>query len=228
MEQDLTHQITLKSIEPVTHDTHHLVFTRPDNFDFEPGQATDFALDKDGWRDEQRPFTFTSLPEKDTLEFVIKSYPDHNGVTEQIAKMEPGDKALIEDPWGAIEDEGPGTFIAGGAGITPFIAILRERLEKKGTLAGCTLIFSNSTEKDIILRKEFESMQGLKTIFTVTDQDNASVHTEFVDKDFLKDHIDPTLGKFYICGPDKMVDEISETLKSFGIEDERIIHEDFE
>ena len=95
------------------------------------------ALDKDGWRDEQRPFTFTGLPDADRLEFVIKSYPSHDGVTEQIADLKPGDSVLIEDPWGAIEDKGPGTFIAGGAGITPFIAILRARHAREGSLAGC-------------------------------------------------------------------------------------------
>lgn len=224
----MSYQLTLQKIEPVTHDTHHLVFNRPEGFDFEPGQATDFALDKKGWRDEKRPFTFTNLPDSNTIEFVIKSYPDHDGVTEQIAKMEPGDTVTIEEPWGAINDEGKGTFIAGGAGITPFIAILRERLKEKGTLDGCKLIFSNSTEKDIILRDEFEAMPGLETVFTVTDQKSASVETETIDREFLEDHVDPKSGKFYICGPDKMVDDLSSTLKDMGVEDNRIVIEDFD
>ena len=29
---------------------------RPDGFDFTPGQAVDLALDRDGWREEKRPF----------------------------------------------------------------------------------------------------------------------------------------------------------------------------
>ena len=224
----MSYTLELKEIEPVTHDTNHLVFKRPEGFTFEPGQATDFALDKDGWRDEKRPFTFTSLPDADTLEFVIKSYPSHNGVTEQIARMKPGDQAIIEDPWGAIEDEGQGTFIAGGAGITPFIAILRERLKEKGTLEGCTLIFSNSTEKDIILREEFEAMPGLKTIFTVTDQKDASVKTEMIDKAFLKENVDPSTGHFYVCGPEPMIEDIVTALQSLGVENDRIVIEDFD
>lgn len=224
----MSYTLTLQKIEPVTHDTNHLVFNRPDGFDFKPGQATDFALNKDGWRDEQRPFTFTSLPDEDTLEFVIKSYPDHDGVTEQIAGLKPGDTVTIEDPWGAINDEGKGTFIAGGAGITPFIAILRDRLERNGTLEGCKLLFSNSTEKDIILREEFEGMKGLETIFTVTDQDEASVATQKIDKDFLAQHITPSEGQYYICGPDKMVEELSDTLKELGVDEDRIVTEDFD
>ena len=125
----MTHTLTLQSISPVTHDTHHLVFDKPEGFSFTPGQAVDLSLDKDGWREEKRPFTFTSLPDEDTLQFVIKSYPEHDGVTEQIGKLQAGDKVLIEDPWGAIEDKGDGIFIAGGAGVTPFISILRKKLQ---------------------------------------------------------------------------------------------------
>jgi len=224
----MSYTVELKKIEPVTHDTNHLVFKRPEGFTFEPGQATDFSLDKDGWRDKKRPFTFVNLPESDTLEFVIKAYPDHDGVTEQIAQMKPGDHAIIEDPWGAIEDEGPGTFIAGGAGITPFIAILRERLEKKGTLAGCKLIFSNETEKDIILRREFETMPGLECVFTVTDQDTADIETHRIDRAFLTQHIDPNFGHFYVCGPENMVDDITEQLKSLGVSEDRIVIEDLD
>ncbi|WDR00201.1 hypothetical protein PSC71_05305 [Devosia sp. J2-20] len=37
------------------------------------------------------------------------------------------------DAWGTIQYQEPGTFIAGGAGVTPFIAILRD-LQAKDTL----------------------------------------------------------------------------------------------
>lgn len=224
----MSYTLELKDIKPVTHDTNHLIFKRPEGFTFEPGQATDFALDRMGWRDEKRPFTFTSLPHQDTLEFVIKSYPEHDGVTEQIAKMKPGDQAIIDDPWGAIEDEGTGTFIAGGAGITPFIAILRERLKQNGSLDGCKLIFSNSTEKDIILREEFENMPGLKTIFTVTDQDDAGVFTKKIDKEFLAEHIGQMDGHFYVCGPEPMIHDVVADLKSLGVSEDKIVIEDLD
>src|SRR6056297_1291666 len=119
--------ILLKSIEPVTHDTYRLECERPDGYDFRPGQATDLALDREGWRDQTRPFTFTSQPEDPRLEFVIKTYPAHHGVTSEVATLIPGEKLLIGLPWGAIHDSGPGVFIAGGAGVTPFIPILRRR-----------------------------------------------------------------------------------------------------
>lgn len=224
----MSHVLTLKKIEPVTPDTHHLVFTRPEGFEFRPGQGVDLALDQEGWRDEKRPFTPVSLPDEPTLEFVIKSYPEHDGVTKRIGRMQAGDRVIIDSPWGAINDKGPGWFIAGGAGVTPFVAILRQRLADTGTLEGCTLIFSNETEKDIILREEFEDMDGLTCVFTVTDQPDAEVETRRIDKEFLSEHVSNEEGVCYVCGPDKMIDDVVAALRALGVPDGRIVTEDFD
>ncbi len=223
----MSYTLTLQSVETVTHDVNRYRFDKPAGLGIKPGQAVDLALDKDEWGDEKRPFTPTSLPSEGFIEFTIKSYPEHDGVTEQIAKLQPGDQVIIDEPWGAINDEGKGWFIAGGAGVTPMIAILRKRLEDNGTLEGCELIFSNSTEEDIILRKEFEGMPGLKTYFTVTDQKKADVHTGQIDKALLEERIEPGKGKCYICGPDGMVEDIAATLKDIGVSEDDIVIEEF-
>lgn len=223
----MSHTLTLQSIDAVTHDTYHLVFNKPDGYEFTPGQACDLALAKDGWRDKQRPFTFTSLPTDPTLEFVIKSYPDHNGVTEQIAKMQMTDQVVIGDPWGAIEDKGPGVFIAGGAGVTPFIAILKRRLQTHGTLDGCHLVFSNKTEKDIILRVMFNSMPGLTCHFIVTDEPDSPLAGGMIDKAFVEPIVAQTEGPAYICGPETMIKDIAKVLDELGLPEARIVTEQF-
>jgi ferredoxin-NADP reductase len=53
---------------------------------------------------------------------------------------------------GRIEYKGEGVFIAGGAGVTPFIAILRQ-LQAENKIANNKLIFTNKTANDIILKK---------------------------------------------------------------------------
>jgi ferredoxin-NADP reductase len=71
----MTHKLTLQSIEPATHDTYHLVFNKSDGYDFPPpDQAADFALDRDGWRDRRRPFTFTGPVTDPKLKFVITPF----------------------------------------------------------------------------------------------------------------------------------------------------------
>ncbi|ETX28394.1 FAD-binding oxidoreductase [Roseivivax isoporae] len=224
----MTHTLTLQSISPVTHDTNHLVFDRPEGFSFRPGQAVDLALDRDGWRDEKRPFTFTCLPEDGTLEFVIKSYPDHDGVTKRIAEMVPGDTVIVDDPWGAIQDKGPGWFIAGGAGVTPFISILKARLDETGTLGGSTLIFANKTEADIILRDTFEKMPGLTCDFIVTEEPQSPLSGPQPDEDYLRSRITPGKGKVYVCGPDEMLEDVEAALKAIGVPEDDIVMESFD
>lgn len=221
----MTDKIALKSISPVTHDTHRYVFERPDGLEFEPGQATHMALDQEGWREEDRPFTFTSLPGDPDLEFVIKSYPDHDGVTDRLPNLSPGDQVLIEPPAGAITDQGAGVFLAAGAGVTPFIAILRRRA-REGALSGCSLIFSNKSEKDIILREEWDRMTELETHFVLTDEKAAGMHHGKIDRDYLKDHIEDLNRMFYICGPQGFVDDMRDALKELGAEDDNIVTED--
>ncbi|MFX4219780.1 MAG: FAD-binding oxidoreductase [Thalassobaculum sp.] len=221
----MAQSVTILDTAPVTHDVVRLTVEKPEGYSYEPGQATDVAIDRDGWRDEQRPFTFTSLTDADHLEFVIKVYPDHDGVTEQIGKLKKGDKLLIDDAWGAIQYKAPGVFIAGGAGVTPFIAILRD-LERKGELKGQRLIFSNRTERDIILRDEFEAMAGLDCIFTVTDQDASPLALGMVDKEFLKSHVDDFSQAFYVCGPPKMIEAVTGNLKDLGADPDSVVLED--
>ena len=66
---------------PVTHNVRCIRIQKPEGFQFVPGQATEVSVDKPQWQNEKRPFTFTCLAEKPYLEFTIKIYPDHKGVT---------------------------------------------------------------------------------------------------------------------------------------------------
>ncbi|MFC6635969.1 flavodoxin reductase [Sulfitobacter sp. JBTF-M27] len=221
----MTDSIVLKDVKPLTHDTNRYIFSRPEGLEFTPGQAAELAIDAEGWRDEGRPFTFTSQPDDNDLEFVIKSYPDHDGVTEQLAELKAGATAKLDGPFGAIKDEGPGVFLAAGAGITPFIPILRTRA-REGDIKGCTLIFSNKTEHDIIMRGEWEATQGLKTVFTVTDEESDTLETGKVDKSFLQKHVSNFDQKFYLCGPGGFVDDVRDALKELGAQKDNIITED--
>ena len=133
------HLVKILSIESVTHDVRRYKLEKPQNYSFIPGQATEIAINKPGWKNERRPFTFTSLNDWDHLEFTIKSYPQRNGVTNQLLQLKQGDELLLHDVWGAIQYKGEGTFIAGGAGITPFIAIFRQ-LHKDGKLGNNKII----------------------------------------------------------------------------------------
>jgi ferredoxin-NADP reductase len=203
------------SVTPVTHDVNCIRFEKPKDFKFVPGQATDVAVDKPGWQNELRPFTFTCLNDDPYLEFTIKSYTDHDGVTNQVRQLKAGDHLLIHEPWGAIEYKGEGYFIAGGAGITPFIAILRQ-LHKENRLAGNKLFFSNKTADDIIYEEELTKLLGDNAVFIVTNKPDKKYSKDYINGEFLKKNVDNFNKQFYVCGPDPMIKAINDILVGNG------------
>ncbi|MBZ9627395.1 flavodoxin reductase [Psychroflexus sp. CAK1W] len=217
--------LKIKSIEKITHDVLQVKTNKPSNLEFKPGQATELFINKEGWKEEGRPFTFTSLPEDKDLEFVIKTYPDHNGVTEQLLDLNEGDELLQNEVFGNIYFRGKGTFIAGGAGLTPLIAILRDR-DKHGENEDNKLIFSNKTKGDIILKEELENMLGDQFVNILSEENTDDYPHGHIDKDFLKDHILKLDQKFYVCGPPPMIENVVKDLKDIGVDDDNIILEE--
>jgi len=227
----MAHTLQILDIQQVTHDVKQFTLQKPEGFSYTPGQATEVSIDKDSWREEKRPFTFTSLPEDQTLEFTIKIYSDHDGVTNKLGTLKAGDCLLVDDAWGTIAYKGNGVFLAGGAGVTPFIPIFRH-LRKKEQLKENTLIFSNKTETDIILREEFREMLEDNFINVITDgktEDYASANIRhidgFIDKNFLKETIDDFSQHFYVCGPPPFNKSMLKYLKELGAEPEALVFE---
>lgn len=216
--------VKVTSAEYVTHNVRQFRLEKPPGFTFSPGQATELSINKEGWKDKKNPFTFTCLRDAPYLEFTIKIYTDHQGVTNQLAKVKVGDELILREAWGAIEYKGPGYFIAGGAGITPFIAILRT-LKRDGKVAGNKLFFSNKTDQDIILAGELKSILGKNALFTVSRQENSIHDRRRIDEQFLKTEVDDFKKHFYICGPDPMVLQISETLQKLGATADTLVFE---
>jgi ferredoxin-NADP reductase len=215
------HILKIISIEPVTHNVKHFKVEKPQGYQFIPGQATEVAINKPQWKDERRPFTFTSLNEWDHLEFTIKIYSDHDGVTNQLGQLKAGDELLLHDVWGAIQYKGEGIFIAGGAGVTPFIAIFRQ-LRKDHKLGNNKLIFSNKRHNDIILKDEFTAMLGDNFINTLTQEEVAGYDHHKIDEEYLRQKIGDFSQHFYICGPDAMVKDVQTILQKLVAADNLI------
>jgi ferredoxin-NADP reductase len=216
--------VKIIEITQVTHNVRQYNLEKPDGYYFNPGQATDVSINEEKWKDELRPFTFTCLNDDPYLQFTIKSYNDHDGLTKRLGKLVVGDELIIRDVWGAIEYKGPGYFIAGGAGITPFLAILRQ-LHKDGKLECNTLFFSNRTDEDIIHEEELRSMLGNNVLFTTTNQQGGKNDHRRINSEFLKAEVKDFKKHFYVCGPDPMVEAISKTLEKLGAKPDAVIFE---
>jgi ferredoxin-NADP reductase len=216
--------VRLLFVQQVTHNVHSFNVEKPEGFSYKPGQATDFSILKEGWEAEKRPFTFTSLPDEGHLQFTIKSYTDHNGVTNQLLSAKPGDLFEISDAWGTIEYKGEGVFIAGGAGVTPFIAILKY-LHATGKKGNNKLFFSNKTVSDIILKETFEQILGPNFINIISGEETPEYYHGRIDKAFLRQHITDFSQPFYVCGPDAFNEAVLAALKELGAHPDSLVFE---
>lgn len=208
----------------ITHDVIQIKVEKPDGFSFTPGQATEVSINKEGWKDEGRPFTFTNLPDEDILEFTIKTYPEHKGVTNELRSLKAGDELILVDIFGEIAYKGKGVFIAGGAGITPFIAVFKQ-LKKDNELHGNKLIFANKSKKDIIYEDLLNSYLGDSFINILENGDEEEYFHGRISEDFLKKHITDFNAKFYLCGPPPMMDAVLKQLANLGVDESNIIQE---
>jgi len=223
----MTQQVVrIKSIKHVTYDVLRIVTEKPQKHTFTPGQATEVSINKNGWKDKKKPFTFTSLPIDDLLEFTIKTYPSHKGVTNELLKLKMDDELILHDVFGAIAYKGEGIFIAGGAGVTPFICILRY-LQSKKEIGNNKLIFANKTKDDIIHEEEFKNILGKNFINILSDEKADGYAHGQITEGFLKAHISNSSKNVYICGPPPMMDAIEKQLIHLKIDKKQIIKEAF-
>ncbi len=220
------HILKIASINNVTHDVLRITTDKPEGFDFIPGQAANIAINKSGWLKEERPFSFTNLPANNALEFTIKTYHGQESVTNELLQLKQDDELVLHDVFGAITYKGEGVFIAGGAGITPFISIFRN-LKAKNQIGNNMLVFANKTKADIILESEFKNLLGDAFINILSDEQIEGYHHGRVTEEFLKAIITNFNQRFYICGPPPMIKDVEQQLIDLGVDKDLITKELF-
>ena len=218
--------VKILDIVNLTHDVIKIVAEKPITLNYQPGQAIDISINMPKWEKELRAFTFTSLPDEENIEFTIKTYPSHNGVTQQLLSLSKGDEIFIHDTFGDITYKGEGIFIAGGAGVTPFIAILKQ-LEKENKIGNNKLIFANKTKADIILEDKFRQLLGDNFINILSDEKIPNYEHGYISDDLIKKQINDKNQYFYLCGPEPMIQAVEQQLFSLGVKDNFIVKEAF-
>jgi ferredoxin-NADP reductase len=220
-------KVIVKVIESkfINYDVKQFVVEKPEGYNFIPGQAVNISVNEPDWKMEKRPFTFTNQKEAKNLEFIIKIYNDHNGVTNKLAGVNAGDELILHDVFGAIHFEKPGVFIAAGTGITPFLAIFRD-LYKKNKLRGNKLIFVNKTSLDVIAGQELQRMfkEDFRPVFT--REGVVGFRGKRIDRNFLIENIEDFSQQFYVCGPSEFVEKVVENLKDLGAKSDSLIFEE--
>ncbi|KAI1792041.1 cytochrome-b5 reductase [Ganoderma leucocontextum] len=215
----------LKKVERYNHNTAKYIFELPpDTASLLPiaacvvvKSASDSStplLDSNG-NPVIRPYTPVSPSDHPgELSFLIKHY-DQGNMSKYIHHLNIGDKLAIKGPIPKFEYKinqfDQVGMIAGGSGIAPMYQILDYALKDPSNNTRFTLLFANVSDKDILLKEEFDALQKKypKTFNVIYTVDKAEADwkglTGYVNKELVEKHIPPpNLGektKVFICGP---------------------------
>lgn len=208
-------KLTVKHIKKEANNTFSIIFKRPKNLDFYPGQYLDLELPVKDPGGKTRIMSIASSPSEDFLMVTYKL-----GVTPYkkfMAQLKVGDKVESSHPAGTvvIDDSGPIVMLSGGIGIAPHRSMIKWAVDRKLNLP-ITLIYSNSDE-DFIYKKELN--QWLKiypklTIhYIITSKDGRLTPTN------LSTIVEKSVEQiFYVSGPPGMVDDFENILLNLGVE----------
>lgn len=232
-----TVQTEIASMNALSADITHLVLklAEPDSFRFYPGQYVDIKIPG---HDEHRSFSMAApASPQGLLEFIIKRYPGghFSGLLE--GGLLVGDGLDVTGPYGTFtlkaSSERRLVFVAGGAGMAPILALLRQMAES-GNERGVTFYYGARTEADLISQAEVAALQEqlpqLKFVPCLSESwpDGWEAATTGYVHDVVGRHEDALAScDIYLCGPPPMIDAALELLSSQGVPQEQIYFDKF-
>ena len=204
-------------------------FERPAGFRHESGQNALFTL-----AGESRTFSIASAPYEAHLTVATRM---RDSVFKRTLKAaQPGLKIEIDGPDGIMtlhEDAArPAVFLAGGIGITPFLAMARDAAHRK-LAHRIVLVYANRRPQDAAFLDELRGLRARNPNYRLVDlfsEPPASWkgETGFIRRDLLERHLpDLRTPVYYFAGPPAMAMAMQSMLGEMGIADADMRSEEF-
>ncbi len=240
------HKIKVKDVYKETSDCSVITFDVPENlaeeFNFRQGQHLTLKADING-EDTRRSYSLCSSPIDKQWQVAVKTIPGGSFSTFVNSTLKSGDTIEIMEPSGmfGVEVEPDKKknylFFAAGSGITPVLSMIKTHLALEPN-ATCKLFYVNRTAKSIIFKEAIEQLRNqyfgrLEIYYFLTKErrDIELFNGRFDDEKMeilTKNFIDiPDTSEVFLCGPEKMVDYVSEFLIKAGLPKELIHFELF-
>lgn len=209
-------EMSVESVTMEVADTKTVRLAWPAGHDpeFKTGQfITCFWPDEPGYK---RAYSLSSCAlDRGFYEFTVRR--DGKMGTRIVDWIKAGQKMMVLPPTGKFlpvyEPNKHLICIAGGSGVTPFRAFVREATRRK-LETRITILYSVRTTNDIIFNEEFRRLEqeNPRFKFKVTctrlaAQDAWSGRRGRIDPAWLKEHVDNVSNTvFYACGPNALVE----------------------
>ena len=204
------------------------------------GQHVDVRLTAEDGYSTERSYSIASPSEADGhITLTVERLDDGEVSPYLVDELRVGDKVELRGPIGGYfvweaQMGGPLLLVAGGSGVVPLMAMIRQRNILSSTVP-TRLLYSARSYDEIIYRDELASLisqnTGLDVIYTLTRMQPAhwTGYHRRVDNDLLRDVAWAGSEKplAYVCGPTQFVETVAQGLLSVGYEPERVKTERF-
>lgn len=212
--------------------------TSGSDFKYKAGQNADYILINPPYQDPEgnkRTFSIVCPPGENKLMFATRMR--NTAFKNSLKEMPLGTKIKVDGPYGQFtlhkDTSKPAAFLAGGIGITPFMAMLGD-ITKNNFEHTIYLFYSNRTRSLMTYFEELEQYKQSNPRFTfiptLTDEtpENWTYETGKLTMDMIKKYIpDVSNTIFYTAGPAAMVQAMMAMLELGGIPEEHLKAEDF-
>ncbi len=173
---------------------------------------------------ETHPFTIANAPGSGTLRVVVKASGDFTA--KLVEETTEGDAVLVEGPYGHLtQDKMPAQrqiWIAGGVGITPFLALAGEA---GGDTRSAALYWSVRTEEEAFFDEELKTLADDNSELEYTLW--RSNEQGYLAADRIREATKAGEVDVLICGPVALRDSLTKGLRKLGIPASRIHSEEF-
>jgi len=237
------HKIHIKEVKRETANAVSVLFDIPtnlkDDFNFLAGQYITLQTEIDEAL-TRRSYSLCSTPKSGDIRVSVKEVENGTFSTYANTKLKAGDIIEIKVPEGdfQLKPEANKNYIAfaAGSGITPILSMIQSTLEDEPS-AKFTLVYGNKTAADTIfyddlnaLKEKYPTQFKLHYIFSREDVKNQlrgridkSVTNYFVKNMYKETSFDAA----FLCGPEEMIHEVSNTLKANNFTEENVHFELF-
>ena len=240
------HNIKIKNLYKETDDCSVIEFEVPedlqDDFVYSQGQHLTLKADING-EDVRRSYSLCSSPMDKKWKVAVKQIIGGKFSTYVNEQLQTGDTLEVMAPSGAFgvkvsPDKAKNyLFFAAGSGITPVLSMIITHLKAEPT-ATCKLFYVNKTAKSIIFKEELEQLRNtffgrfeIYYFLTKEKRDIDLFNGRFDDEKMqvlTKTFIDiPDTNEVFLCGPEQMVNYVSDYLINAGLPKELIHFELF-
>ena len=206
------------------------------------GQHVDIRLTAEDGYQAERSYSIASPPaEAPHITLTVERLDDGEVSPYLVDELRVGDKLELRGPIGGYfvweaNSGGPLLLVAGGSGIVPLMAMIRQRAAV-GSNAPTRLLYSSRTFEEIIYREELEQLvtnsgsTGLEVKHTLTRAQPVgwTGYHRRIDGEMLREVAWPLEERplSFICGPTPFVETAAASLVGLGYEPARIKTERF-